>query len=116
MNKPADPSANEAEKLAALRALQGNPAASQRELASTLGLSLGKTNFLIKALLEKGQMKVESFRRSDRKLAYLYVLTPSGAVEKARLTRVFLRRKELEYARLQEEIAGLRSEVEQSTL
>jgi len=112
MNKPDDNATLDAERLAALSALQARDISSQRVLAATLGLSLGKTNFLLKALLAKGQTKAESFRRSDNKLAYLYVLTPSGVAERARLTRLFLRRKEQEYERLRAEIAGLRHEIE----
>lgn len=114
MNNPprsvSSPSEEELE-LAAMRAVVDSPAVSQRILARELGLSLGKTNFLLRALLAKGLMKVENFRRSDNKLAYLYLLTPSGAVEKAKLTQSYLQRKEAEYARLQEEIAQLRAEV-----
>ena len=108
---PSDTDANDALELAAMRVVAESPAASQRNLALALGISLGKTNFLLRALLEKGLVKSENFRRSDNKLAYLYLLTPSGAVAKARLTRDYLHRKEREYALLQAEIASLRSEV-----
>lgn len=115
MNRPnrPTPSSSEELELAAMRAVVDSPAVSQRILARTLGLSLGKTNFLLRALLEKGLVKVENFRRSDNKLAYLYLLTPSGALTKARLTQTYLQRKEEEYARLQEEIARLRAEIEE---
>jgi EPS-associated MarR family transcriptional regulator len=110
--RPTHPSSDELE-LAAMRAVVNSPAASQRTLARTLGLSLGKTNFLLRALLEKGLVKVENFRRSDNKLAYLYLLTPSGALAKARLTQTYLQRKEEEYGLLQEEITRLRAEIEE---
>ncbi|MDM4767504.1 MarR family EPS-associated transcriptional regulator [Pelomonas sp. SE-A7] len=109
MNTP--PSDDELE-LAAMRAVAGSPPSSQRELAATLGISLGKTNYLLRALLEKGLVKVENFSRSDNKLGYLYLLTPSGVVEKTRLTRAFLTRKEAEYLQLQQQIHALRSEVD----
>jgi EPS-associated MarR family transcriptional regulator len=97
-------------QLATLRAVADSPSTSQRGLAAALGLSLGKTNFLLRALLEKGLLKAENFRRSDNRLAYLYVLTPSGLKAKAHLTAQYLERKEREYLQLQAEIARLRHE------
>jgi EPS-associated MarR family transcriptional regulator len=76
-----------------LRILEKNPKLSQRELADEIGFSLGKTNYCIKALIDKGWIKVRSFRNSRSKRAYLYVLTPSGIGEKARVTRSFLAQK-----------------------
>lgn len=113
MNKSAatDAESNDALELAAMRAVEKSTVASQRSLAAALGISLGKTNFLLRALLDKGLVKSENFRRSDNKLAYLYLLTPSGVAAKARLTRAYLQRKEDEYALLQAEIAALRNEV-----
>lgn len=98
-------------ELAAMRHVSGAPVASQRELAARLGISVGKTNFLLRALLEKGLVKVENFRRSDRKIGYLYLLTPSGMAEKARLTRAFIARKEADYAQLRQQIAALKAEL-----
>lgn len=95
-----------------LRLLTEHPNYSQRELASELGLSLGKTNYCLRALIEHGWIKVQNFRSSDKKLAYAYVLTPSGVMAKFRATADFLRRKQGEYARLESEIAQLRSEVD----
>ena len=97
-------------ELATMRAVAACPGASQRRLAQTLGISLGKTNFLLRALLDRGLVKCENFRRSDNKLGYLYLLTPSGARAKARLTRNYLRRKEFEFERLRAEIDMLRTE------
>jgi EPS-associated MarR family transcriptional regulator len=118
MNKstrhPAPP--DEGLELAAMRVVADSPTASQRSLALALGISLGKTNFLLRELLKKGLVKAENFRRSDNKLAYLYLLTPSGVMAKARLTQVYLQRKEVEYQRLQQEIAVLRSEVHKHDL
>lgn len=95
-----------------LRLLTEHPNHSQRELASELGLSLGKTNYCLRALIERGWVKVQNFRNSQNKLAYAYVLTPSGAVAKLRATTDFLRRKQDEYSRLASEIAELRQEVQ----
>ena len=98
--------------LQALRLLQQDPQVSQRALAQQLGLSLGKTHYCLQALLAKGWVKAESFRKSSNKMAYTYMLTPQGVAEKAQLTARFLQRKLVEYDRLQGEIAVLRSEVQ----
>lgn len=102
-------------RLAVLRLLAGNPAMSQRELSQALGLSLGKTHYLLHALLDKGWLKAQNFRRSDNKLAYAYLLTPSGLLHKASLTRRFLARKEQEFSALEAAIDDLRAELEQET-
>ncbi|MBK9135504.1 MAG: MarR family EPS-associated transcriptional regulator [Betaproteobacteria bacterium] len=103
----------EAARLAVLRALAAQPDLSQRALSAELGLSLGKTHYVLHALLDKGLVKVRNFRRSPRKLSYAYVLTPSGMTEKFRLTIRFLARKEAEFETLQQTIAALRSELRQ---
>jgi EPS-associated MarR family transcriptional regulator len=95
-----------------LQLVQQNPGFSQRELALRLGISLGKANYCLKALIDKGFIKAENFRRNDRKLAYLYLLTPAGLEEKARVTVRFLHRKMDEYEALKEEIAQLQGLVE----
>jgi EPS-associated MarR family transcriptional regulator len=95
-----------------LRLIEEQPEISQRELARTLGVSLGKTHYLMKALLEKGLVKANNFRRSDNKLAYAYLLTPSGIAAKLDLTRRFLRLKEVEYRAAREEIERLRQELD----
>jgi EPS-associated MarR family transcriptional regulator len=105
----------ETPQLALLRLLERQPALSQRDLSQALGLSLGKTHYLLHALLDKGLVKARNFRRSDRKLAYAYLLTPAGLREKLRLTRAFLLRKEMEFKSLQETIAILRNEIEPET-
>ena len=89
--------------------LASEPDLSQRSLAQRLGVSLGKTNYLLKALLEKGHVKASNFRRNDNKLGYLYLLTPEGAAAKLRLTRAYLARKEAEYHALKHEIDQMRS-------
>lgn len=95
-----------------LRLLDENPEISQREMAQQLGLSLGKTNYCVRAVIEKGWVKVKNFRNSNNKAAYLYQLTPGGISAKARITRRFLDRKVEEYKRLQKEIQQLRAEVD----
>jgi EPS-associated MarR family transcriptional regulator len=93
-----------------LRLLEANPATNQRELAEELGVSLGKTNYCLKALLAKGMLKMHNFQSSKRKLAYAYLLTPQGIAEKAALTGRFLQRKMDEYAVLKAEIESLKQE------
>jgi EPS-associated MarR family transcriptional regulator len=94
-----------------LKIVSEKPDISQRQLAVRLGVSLGKTNFLIKALLEKGLIKAGNFRRTENKLEYLYLLTPKGVGEKLRLTRAFVIRKEAEYEALRAEILALKREI-----
>jgi len=102
---------NEELRLQILRQLTESPDLSQRELALRLGLSLGKTNYCLRALIDKGWVKVNNFRNSQNKLAYAYVLTPSGLRAKTSVTTDFLRRKQLEFVQLEREIAELRREV-----
>jgi EPS-associated MarR family transcriptional regulator len=104
----------ESARLAVLRLLEHQPALSQRELSEELGLSLGKTHYLLHALLDRGLVKARNFRRSDRKMAYAYLLTPAGLRAKLQLTRSFLARKEQEFETLQRTIAGLRDELAQA--
>ena len=87
---------------------------SQRELACALGVSLGKVNYCLKALLGKGFIKMQSFRKSPNKLAYIYLLTPVGMAEKAGLTVRFLERKVAEFESLTLEIEVLKSEMNQA--
>lgn len=95
-----------------LRILQEHPDLTQRELASRLGVSLGAVNYCIKALVEKGWVKVQNFRQSRNKLGYVYFLTPQGAIGKAALAGKFLERKMAEYVALRAEIESLREETE----
>lgn len=97
--------------LQVLRELESEPQMNQRGLARRLGLSLGKANYCLNALVGKGLIKISNFKRSDNKLAYAYLLTPSGLKEKARLTIAFLKVKQDEYETLQAEIARLEAEV-----
>ena len=93
-----------------LRLLEGNPQMNQRDLAAAAGVSLGKTNYCINALLDKGLIKVQNFKSSKRKLAYAYLLTPAGIAEKATLTQRFLKRKMEEYEVLKAEIESLQQD------
>ena len=94
-------------RFSVLRVLQDEPDLSQREIAVRLGVSLGAVNYCLRALTEKGQVKVRNFRSSDNKLRYAYILTPGGIAEKARLTGAFLARKVAEYEALRAEIEAL---------
>jgi EPS-associated MarR family transcriptional regulator len=98
------------EALSVLREIDADPEMTQRTLSSRLGLSLGKINFLVKALIEKGLIKVENFKNSKNKSAYLYSLTPHGFEEKTKATYLFLKRKIEEYERLEVEIKQLKKE------
>ncbi len=90
-----------------LRKIQNNNKFSQRDLASELGFSLGKLNYCLKALKEKGLIKIQNFKKSSKKLNYIYVITPKGISEKTRLTYNFMKRKLHEYEELKKEIANL---------
>jgi EPS-associated MarR family transcriptional regulator len=91
--------------------LADHPDATQRELARVLGVSVGKVNYCLKALIGKGWVKIRNFHNSSNKAAYLYLLTPKGIDEKMQVTSAFLRRKLDEYERLSAEIERLRREV-----
>lgn len=95
-----------------LRVLEQRPEISQRELAEDVGIALGKVNYVLNALAEKGLVKMRNFRNSDNKLRYVYILTPAGLRTKADLTSGFLRRKLTEYEALRAEIESVQSEME----
>jgi EPS-associated MarR family transcriptional regulator len=94
-----------------LRLLHENPELTQRELGERVGVSLGAVNYCLKALIERGLVKVGNFSKSPNKLRYAYVLTPAGIAEKTMLTGRFLTRKMLEYQTLKLEIESLSKEV-----
>ena len=98
----------------ALKLLEQQPVMTQREIAKKLNVSLGKTHYLIKSLIDVGWVKLDNFQRSDNKLGYAYLLTPSGIIEKAVITAQFLKRKQQEYSELQLEIQQLQEEIEQN--
>ena len=95
-----------------LRVLETNPSITQRELADELGVSLGKANYCLKALLDKGWVKARNFKNNKNKWSYSYLLTPKGIEEKTRITARFLKRKLVEYESLKQEIESLQSEME----
>ena len=99
------------EMLHIFREIDKSPELTQRGLSSRLGISLGKVNFLVNALIGKGFIKVENFRKSSNKIGYLYNLTPRGIEEKSRMTYHFLKRKMREYEELELEIKRLQEEV-----
>ena len=95
-----------------MKILEANPNLSQRQIAAELGVSVGKANYCVKALTDKGWVKARNFRNNDNKLAYAYILTPSGIREKAQLTARFLERKRREFEALRREIAMLSAELD----
>jgi EPS-associated MarR family transcriptional regulator len=97
----------------ALKILEQQPDLTQRQLAEALGVSLGKTHYLVRSLIDVGWVKLDNFKRSDNKWGYAYLLTPVGIVEKAAITARFLVRKQREHTQLQDEIAQLQEEVRQ---
>jgi EPS-associated MarR family transcriptional regulator len=103
---------NEERHYQVLKHLAANPQATQRDLAKALGLSLGSTNFCIRAVIDQGWLKVQNFRNSHNKRAYAYLLTPEGLAAKAHLTARFLQRKRAEYVALQAEIEELTAELQ----
>jgi EPS-associated MarR family transcriptional regulator len=91
--------------------LEKEPGLTQREIADRLGISLGKVNYCLKGLADKGAIKLSNFRASNNKLGYVYVLTPKGIGHRVSMTRQFLARKLAEYERLKEQIEALRTEL-----
>ena len=96
----------------ALKILEQQPDLTQRQLSEELGVSLGKTNYVLKSLIDVGWVKLDNFQKSDNKWGYAYLLTPMGVTEKAAITVRFLKRKKQEYDDLQIEIAQLQKEVQ----
>ena len=105
---------NTEQHLKVLRLLQDHPDITQRQMAQELGISLGGLNYCLKALVEKGWVKMENFSHNPNKLKYAYLLTPNGVTAKTRLTAYFLKRKMAEYEALKLEIEQLRSEFKAS--
>jgi EPS-associated MarR family transcriptional regulator len=103
-------------RLDLLRSLKSNPEYTQRELSQEMGVSLGKVNYCMKKLTEKGLIKLTNFSRSSNKFGYSYLLTPSGIEEKSRLTFSFLKRKIKEYEVLKEEIDKLKQDTKKLKL
>lgn len=91
--------------------LEQNPSINQRDLSHSLGISLGKVNYCVKSLIEKGWVKVTNFRNNRNKLSYAYLLTPSGLEQKATVTVRYLRRKMQEYDELKQAVEELKKEV-----
>ena len=99
-------------RLDLLRKLESNPEYTQRQLSREMGVSLGKVNYCMKKLTEKGLIKLTNFTHNTNKMGYAYLLTPSGVEEKTRLTFSFLKRKVVEYEILKKEINALQLESE----
>ena len=95
---------NEQDHFDVLRRIQKNPKSSQRELAEELGFSLGKLHYCLKALQQKGFVKIENFKKNPNKLNYFYALTPKGIAAKTKLTLNYMKRKMREYDELKQEL------------
>jgi len=110
------PGLTDSQRLELLKLLQDQPQMSQRDLAQAMGVSLGKANYCLKALMEKGHVKLERFRASADKRQYAYLLTPAGLKEKTRITLAFLRNKVSEYEALEKEIEQLRGDLQNRSI
>ena len=95
---------NKEDNLNLLRKINNSPKVSQRDLAKELGFSIGKLNYCLKSLVDKGFVKIESFKKNPNKLNYLYVITPKGISEKTKLTINFMKLKMKEYDQLKKEL------------
>lgn len=98
-----------------IKLIEENPSISQRELAARLGISLGKVNYCLRALIGVGWVKAGNFIRSNNKMRYVYVLTPVGLSEKSKITARFLQKKQAQYESLKVEIARLKEELDRSS-
>ncbi len=103
---------SEEDRFKLFRLIESNPRMSQRDVAQALGISLGKVNYCINAFVTRGWVKASNFKNSKNKAAYMYLLTPRGIEEKARVTMRFLQARIREYESLKEEIQALRAEAE----
>jgi EPS-associated MarR family transcriptional regulator len=95
-----------------LRLIESSPEISQREISKKSGLSLGKVNYCLKSLANKGWIKIKRFSKSEHKIGYIYIMTPEGLKTKSLMTIDFLGRKLAEYEALQDEITSLKNELE----
>ena len=102
-------------RLDLLHKLESNPRCTQRELSMEMGVSLGKINYCMKTLTEKGYIKLIKFSRSSHKLGYIYLLTPQGIEQKAKLAASFLKTKIIEFEKLKDEINKLKLDAEEMT-
>tara|TARA_Y100001970_G_C13943768_1_gene704525 strand:- start:26 stop:331 length:306 start_codon:yes stop_codon:yes gene_type:complete len=95
---------NNSDEFNVLREIQKKPNSTQRDLAKGLGISLGKINYCLKSLKNKGLVKIKNFKKNPRKINYIYLLTPKGIAEKTKLTINFMKRKMKEYDELKKEL------------
>jgi len=105
----------EAWRLQVLKLLQANPSLSQRQLAAEMGVSLGKANYCLRALVEKGLVKLGNFSKNPNKGKYAYILTPAGLEEKTRIALAFLKRKEAEFEAIKSEIEVLKGDLDSTS-
>jgi len=99
-----------------LKLIEAEPHLSQREIAQEMGVSLGKTNYCLKALIDKGFIKLQNFYKNNKKSTYIYFLTPKGIEEKAEVTYRFLQRKIDEYEKIKVEITNLQNETKMTDI
>jgi len=102
------------EVLRILQILKKNPEMTQRDLSRMVGISLGKVNFVLRAMIHKGLVKAQNFKKSSNRKSYIYILTPTGIEEKTRITYRFLKRKIKEYEQLEEQIRLLKKQIAES--
>lgn len=101
-------------QLKVMRLIEATPDITQRDLASKLGVSVGKANYLLKGLISKGLVKAENFRKSQNKIGYLYIFTPEGLEQKARITRRYLQKRVAEYESMKAELEAMRQPLKRS--
>ena len=104
------------DRIRLMKAIEDYPIENQRQLAEIIQLSLGKTNFILRNLIDIGLVKLSNFRNSDNKIGYNYMLTPQGITEKVKITMEFLERKEQEYSQLEKEIENLKQDLNRENL
>lgn len=100
------------DRIKLMKAIENHPIENQRQLAEIIELSLGKTNFVLRNLIDIGLVKLTNFKNSENKIDYGYILTPKGIKEKIRITKEFIEKKEEEYSKLEKEIEGLKLDLE----
>lgn len=100
------------DRIKLMNAIENHPIENQRQLAEIIKFSLGKTNFILRNLIDVGLIKLSNFKNSENKIGYTYILTPKGISEKLKITIQFLERKEKEYSSLEKEIEELRLDLE----
>jgi len=97
-------------RLRVLRLIENHPKISTRKIANSVGISNGSAYYIVRALIEKGFLKIDNFKKSHNKIKYVYLLTPKGIIEKSQLTKSFIKRRKIEFLNLELEIQSLEEE------